>query len=384
LFRSGVGSRKIANKAIADVVEALIGVALLSGGFRLAYNFLRFLGYEQLRDISTLGANSNGGDSDMPEQDDANLSAMWHDMNLEGVEDKLFSGYRFTQRRYLVEAFTHMSATGLSDRPRVTRSYQRLEFLGDSVLDFIVAWHLYHTCPRANPSALTDLRSAIVSNQSLSRFCLRMGIYKHISRFSHELIKAIARDKEWWDAEEDTSSGEALNGRSDYDHDFFEAGGGDCEGDSVKGKMDDESKERQLPDSAPQQHLSMEQTTKRRRLSNFDEASSSTALSSNRQEQDQGFEAPGSNGLASASSLNIAFVSVPAASDGTSDIATGELVLGGAESFSGDAQSDNIMRWLSLRTLVTKPIIKLNHNHEYCKVLGDVVEVRYTSINYDS
>jgi ribonuclease-3 len=46
---------------------------------------------------------------------------------------------------------------------------ERLEFLGDAVLNLVVAGHLYHQFPRADEGALSRLRAAVVSGESLAR-----------------------------------------------------------------------------------------------------------------------------------------------------------------------------------------------------------------------
>lgn len=48
-------------------------------------------------------------------------------------------GYRFHQRAYLIQAFTHASYSNNT----ITDCYQRLEFLGDAVLDYVITRYLY-------------------------------------------------------------------------------------------------------------------------------------------------------------------------------------------------------------------------------------------------
>lgn len=48
-------------------------------------------------------------------------------------------GYRFHQRAYLIQAFTHASYSYNT----ITDCYQRLEFLGDAVLDYVITRYLY-------------------------------------------------------------------------------------------------------------------------------------------------------------------------------------------------------------------------------------------------
>ena len=53
---------------------------------------------------------------------------------------------------------------------RLTRSYERLEFIGDAVLDYLVTIHIYsHLGPETGPGLITDIRSALVCNNMFAR-----------------------------------------------------------------------------------------------------------------------------------------------------------------------------------------------------------------------
>ena len=63
-------------------------------------------------------------------------------------------GYRFNDRSYLLQAFSHASYYP----NRLTDCYQRLEFLGDAVLDYLITRHLFEDKRQHSPGTLTDLR----------------------------------------------------------------------------------------------------------------------------------------------------------------------------------------------------------------------------------
>jgi ribonuclease-3 len=79
------------------------------------------------------------------------------------------SGISFNDKSLLTRALTHPSylnehpTDGLEDN-------QRLEFLGDAVLDFVSAELLYHRFPEASEGQLTRLRAALVRTETLARF----------------------------------------------------------------------------------------------------------------------------------------------------------------------------------------------------------------------
>lgn len=71
-------------------------------------------------------------------------------------------------------------------------SLQRLEFLGDSVLDVLVTEHLYNNNkPGLSPGLLTYKRSDCVNNKILAWFAIKAGLHKHILRSSSDIDKNI-------------------------------------------------------------------------------------------------------------------------------------------------------------------------------------------------
>ena len=71
--------------------------------------------------------------------------------------------YRFNNRQYLIQAFTHRS---ISNQPRKT--YERLEFLGDAVIDIVVSRELMREFPEGDEGILTQKRSALVQKTFLA------------------------------------------------------------------------------------------------------------------------------------------------------------------------------------------------------------------------
>jgi len=71
--------------------------------------------------------------------------------------------YRFKNRQYLIQAFTHRS---ISSQPR--KNYERLEFLGDAVIDIVVSRELMREFPEGDEGILTQKRSALVQKTFLA------------------------------------------------------------------------------------------------------------------------------------------------------------------------------------------------------------------------
>ncbi|MFN8391544.1 MAG: ribonuclease III [Bdellovibrionota bacterium] len=79
------------------------------------------------------------------------------------IEQKL--GFVFKDRSHLARALTHRSALGLKERA----DYERLEFLGDAVLDLSIAHLLSDLHPDAREGELSKMRAALVNTQALAQ-----------------------------------------------------------------------------------------------------------------------------------------------------------------------------------------------------------------------
>ena len=78
-------------------------------------------------------------------------------------------GYSFRRPELLEEALTHRSAS--------PRNNERLEFLGDALLDLIIAEHLYQRFPKASEGELSRLRASLVNGETLAALArgLKLG-----------------------------------------------------------------------------------------------------------------------------------------------------------------------------------------------------------------
>ena len=101
--------------------------------------------------------------------------------NLKDLENII--GYRFKQTKLLTQALVHRSYLNESKNRNIS-SNERLEFLGDTVLGFIVSEWLYEDFPNFPEGILTNLRSALVKTESLAKIAqkLELGKYLLLSR----------------------------------------------------------------------------------------------------------------------------------------------------------------------------------------------------------
>jgi ribonuclease-3 len=83
-------------------------------------------------------------------------------------------GLKFSDYLLLSRALTHRSY--LNEHPEAIEDNERLEFLGDAVLDFLVGAWLYNRFPEMAEGALTRLRSALVRTEQLAEFAIQLDL----------------------------------------------------------------------------------------------------------------------------------------------------------------------------------------------------------------
>lgn len=80
--------------------------------------------------------------------------------------------YRFDDTSLFAQALTHRSANG--------RNNERLEFLGDAVLDFVISDSVFKRRPDADEGDLSKLRASLVKDTSLAQLAADLGIGEHL------------------------------------------------------------------------------------------------------------------------------------------------------------------------------------------------------------
>ncbi|KAL0968931.1 hypothetical protein UPYG_G00220020 [Umbra pygmaea] len=191
----------IADKSIADCVEALLGCYLTSCGERAAQMFLCSLG------LKVLPLERRSLKDELVVTELANLDlqygwlkipprCMFDHPDAERTLNHLISGfenfekkinYTFQNKAYLLQAFTHASY----HYNTITDCYQRLEFLGDAILDYLITKHLYEDPRQHSPGVLTDLRSALVNNTIFASLAVQYDYHKYFKAVSPELFHVI-------------------------------------------------------------------------------------------------------------------------------------------------------------------------------------------------
>ncbi|KAI9826040.1 MAG: Dicer-like protein 1 [Thelocarpon impressellum] len=172
----GMRKHSLGDKSLADVCEAIIGAALLShhetGNFDNAVRAVTELVSSKDHDMKTW--NDYYKLYRKPAFQIANATKSQLDL-AEQMERK--DSYRFRHPRLLRSAFAHPSYPSSWEN---IPCYQRLEFLGDSLLDMACVNHLYHRYPDRDPQWLTEHKMAMVSNKFLGALCVKLGFHKHL------------------------------------------------------------------------------------------------------------------------------------------------------------------------------------------------------------
>ncbi|KAF8211200.1 hypothetical protein K438DRAFT_1568952 [Mycena galopus ATCC 62051] len=159
--------QRLGDKVCADVAEAILAAAYLSGGGDTALMAAKAMnipfpnaekwsdfGYKLLIPPPTISAKLRPG-------------------ALEAVETII--NHKLKHPHILAQALTHASVSGFD---RV--SYERLEFLGDAILEFLVLRHAFERNPNLSPGGLTLLKGAMVSNSALGAICVSAGLHNHL------------------------------------------------------------------------------------------------------------------------------------------------------------------------------------------------------------
>ncbi|XP_057315255.1 endoribonuclease Dicer-like isoform X2 [Hydractinia symbiolongicarpus] len=200
LYERSLPYHEVQDKSLADCVEAMIGLYLKTGGVNLALKFMqKYLGLNVLyRAITNTdqckvqnGTQSCYADYPLaasaimrPGATEHDISQLYNQGKFLRFEDIL--GYSFTDKSYLVQAMTHLSYIAND----ITGCYQQYEFLGDSILDFLVTLHVYIKRPELSPGELTSIRSALVNNNTFALLAVKHDFYKFLLQWEPALFSA--------------------------------------------------------------------------------------------------------------------------------------------------------------------------------------------------
>lgn len=97
-------------------------------------------------------------------------------------------GFRVLDFDKYLSVFTHKSAVRDTGR----QSYERYEYMGDAVINFVVAKYLYDRFPQADEGFLTRVRTKLVSGKFLAQLSARLGLQHYITMNRKAIVQG------WW------------------------------------------------------------------------------------------------------------------------------------------------------------------------------------------
>lgn len=184
---SSSSEKVLSTKVLADVVEALIGAAYVEGSYDKAMKCINAFGLDVvLKPIKVRAASLFNKAGKAPPVRIAYL---------QGLQNLL--RYKFKHQSLLLEAITHPSSELSSP------SYQRLEFLGDAVLDMLVVDELFQNPKNLPPASMHLYKSSVVNGGILAFLSMTCSTDEEIPTVeeSHGLfnVKNVGQQACIWD-----------------------------------------------------------------------------------------------------------------------------------------------------------------------------------------
>ncbi|KAG8427536.1 Dicer-like protein 1 [Metarhizium acridum] len=178
-------THRLADKSIADVCEALIGAAYMTEpeGMNLA-----------VKAVTKMVQSRNHRMTKYSDYYEGYVQQAWQTIPPRPIEvlaaDKVEGsiGYKFRSPKLLRSAFKHPSYPYEPELP----NYQRLEFLGDALLDVAIVDFLFRRYPLADPQWLTEHKMAMASNHFFPFLCVELGLHRHILSTGSSMMGHIA------------------------------------------------------------------------------------------------------------------------------------------------------------------------------------------------
>jgi len=172
-FYGSSESLKISFKQLADIFESSLGALYISYGLEACKQFLIY--YKTIKDTNSI----KSGLSQNP---------IYTIPKFSEVEKDIIQ-YEFLNKSYLVCAFMHASKLG--SLKFKCESYQRFEFLGDAILEFLVTRYLYEKYADAGPGLLTELKFCGLNNNLFAFISVTTRLFTCLQHESDNLTTDI-------------------------------------------------------------------------------------------------------------------------------------------------------------------------------------------------
>lgn len=168
------------SKLIADIIESLIGASYLAGGLSKAFACVKAL-LPSENWMSIVDAHHTLYNA-APDQATVKSLAL--------VERLL--GYTFSNKALLLEALTHSTFRGVNTHC----SYEREEFLGDAVLDYMISKKLYAQEPNLPHHKMHSIRTAMVNGSFLAYSMFETTVEEELT--NKETLQSQSHQRALW------------------------------------------------------------------------------------------------------------------------------------------------------------------------------------------
>lgn len=228
-------SNRLRPKDLADLFESVVGSYLMYCNEYEAILAIEWLGLKLIRDDTFAQLNPHAVTFERAatarlDTDDAAIDEYYESYKARARHIESIIDYKFNDISYLIQAFSHASAP-----QRCTDSYERLEFLGDAILDYLVVRTLAKLLEtseqsksdnfRLTPGQLTISKSVLVNNYAFARLAIGKRFDCFIQHSNEDILTELERFNEACQEDDDLDSLDV----SDYDKvakllaDVFEA-----------------------------------------------------------------------------------------------------------------------------------------------------------------
>ena len=184
-------SNQLRPKDLADLFESIVGACLVYRGPHEAVLATEWLGLDIFRrDIfiefhEQAVVFSRSPTALLAEDETCRSALVLNRKRLQRFQEVI--NYKFADASYLVQAFSHSSVPA---QKKCTESYERLEFLGDSILDLLVTLTLYKAGFR-DPGQITTSRSQLVNNMTFAGLALEYRFDIFIQHANQEMFTEL-------------------------------------------------------------------------------------------------------------------------------------------------------------------------------------------------
>ncbi|KAF3189375.1 Dicer-like protein 1 [Orbilia oligospora] len=176
-------THRLSDKSVADVCEALIGASLCGGGLDMAARMVTALVNKPIHRINSFKEYYSL--YTLPEYQIGPVNASQQEL-ADKIERDM--GYKFKYPRLLRSAFTHPSFPTMWEK---IPCYERLEFLGDALIDMACVEDLWERFPSKDPQWLTEHKMSMINNRFQGALSVKLKFHTHLRAMGAHINSAV-------------------------------------------------------------------------------------------------------------------------------------------------------------------------------------------------